>query len=347
MFLWNPVNLMDGEANWFLLFLAILAVATLTTHFWRLFCEKMCTKFLSKNRYLAEAVVSSALRPVMFFVWLFTFFISLDLITDRFISESAPQVAAKLPYVVFVLLFTWFLLLLKRNITTYLLNQSKEGQTSLVPGRIYALAKLLTLVIVLVGVLLVMQVTGMNLTAFLAVSGIGGLALAFASQEIVANFFGGMMVHIVQPFNVGEHIAIAGTQIEGIVEDIGWYETRLRTKDFQPVYIPNAQFSKASVINHGRSTERKIFETFSCHIDDMTKLSELVAALQNVLAASELVDKNKPFYAYIEQIGPASIGLVLTAASCFMAEKAFFQTRDTLLIQAAQVFQMHGAKLVC
>ena len=254
---------------------------------------------------------------------------------------------AKLPYVALVIVFTWFLLLLKKNVTMYLLEQSKQGASTLAPGRIYALGKLLTIVIVLFSLLLLMEVTGMSLNAFLAVSGISGLALAFASQEIVANFFGGMMVHIIQPFNVGEHISIAGTPIEGVVEDIGWYETRLRTQDLQPIYIPNSQFSKASVINNGRRSERKILEKLAIRADDMTKLSAIVDDLQKVIAGSEIVNTNKTFYAYIEQIGPASIGLAMTAVSSCMAEKEFFKARDTLLIQASQVIEAHGAKLVC
>jgi len=336
---------MDGEAEWFLLFLAILAVATIATHFWRSLCERLIKASCEDNRPLQKVLLSSVQTPVIFYIWFFAAFIIIDLITDKYFSEHVPRFFYIVPYIIAVFALTWVLLSLKKNVTGFLLAQSRIGAISLAPGRVMALAKLLTIVILLIALLLLMEVTGVSFTTFLAVSGIGGLALAFASQEIISNFFGGLMVHTVQPFSIGEHISVVGTPIEGVVEDIGWYETQLRTKDLQPIFIPNAQFSKASVINNSRRTERKIVEKLPVSLADMKKLSQILDDLQKLLGDTEIVNTNKPFYAFIEQIGPYSVDIVLQAFSSCMAEIEYVTARNKLLMQAAGVIETHGGKL--
>ena len=118
-----------------------------------------------------------------------------------------------------------------------------------------ALSKLFTAVIGSIILILLNDFTGISLTTLLAFGGVGGLALAFASQEIVSNFFGGFMIHMTRPFLIGELVSMPSLAIEGAVEEIGWYQTLIRPSSKTAVYIPNSLFTKALLINKTRITQ--------------------------------------------------------------------------------------------
>ncbi|TWT43325.1 mechanosensitive ion channel family protein [Botrimarina hoheduenensis] len=85
--------------------------------------------------------------------------------------------------------------------------------------------------------------------------GIGGLAIALASQETLANFFGSITVLFDRPFEVGDWVLVEG--IEGEVESVGFRSTRLRTGINSQVTLPNSKLAAASVDNWGRRKYRR------------------------------------------------------------------------------------------
>src|SRR5690606_9404234 len=77
------------------------------------------------------------------------------------------------------------------------------------------------------GVGVVLQTVDVNIGSLLAGLGIGGIAVALAAKDTLANFFGSIMIFADRPFQVGDWVAIGGA--EGIVEEVGFRSTRIRT----------------------------------------------------------------------------------------------------------------------
>ena len=107
--------------------------------------------------------------------------------------------------------------------------------------------------------------------------------MGFAAKDLLANFFGGMMIYMDRPFSVGEWIRSPDKEIEGTVEDIGWRLTRIRTFDKRPLYIPNSVFANISVENPSRMTSRRIYETVGIRYDDIDKMDLIVAQVKGML----------------------------------------------------------------
>ena len=97
--------------------------------------------------------------------------------------------------------------------------------------------------------LLVLQNAGFNVAGLLAGLGIGGLAIALAAKETLANLFGSIAVLMDRTFQVGDKIQ-QGTVI-GVVESIGLRSTRVRTAEGYLVSIPNQFITNAPVVNMG------------------------------------------------------------------------------------------------
>ena len=100
---------------------------------------------------------------------------------------------------------------------------------------------------------ILMLAFGVPPTALAAVSGGAGVGLAFGTQKIAQNFFSGFMLFFNRPFKEGDWIST--NNVEGTVETIGWYHTRLRTFERRPMYIPNAMFATNTIINPGQDVQ--------------------------------------------------------------------------------------------
>lgn len=108
-------------------------------------------------------------------------------------------------------------------------------------------SKTLKVVVIVIGILVALQNFGVNVTALLAGLGIGGIALAFAAQDTVANVFGTVTILLDNPFKLGDHIKIGDT--EGFVEDVGFRSTNIRTFYNSVVSIPNSVVAKERIDN--------------------------------------------------------------------------------------------------
>jgi small-conductance mechanosensitive channel len=107
------------------------------------------------------------------------------------------------------------------------------------------LEKTVQITVYIIGLALVLDAFGVELTAMLATLGVGGLALALALQETLTNLFAGMYITVANQIRVGDVIMFDGN--EGAVADIGWRNTLIRKLDDSLLIVPNAKLSQAIV----------------------------------------------------------------------------------------------------
>jgi small-conductance mechanosensitive channel len=105
-----------------------------------------------------------------------------------------------------------------------------------------------TLVAIL-GLLVILNGLGLSITPMLTALGVGGLAVALALQEPLANFFAGLFIALAGQIRVGDYVKLDSGQ-EGYVVDFSWRSTRLRMLANNLVVVPNAKLAQAIVVNH-------------------------------------------------------------------------------------------------
>jgi small-conductance mechanosensitive channel len=103
--------------------------------------------------------------------------------------------------------------------------------------------------VAVLGLLVVLNGVGLSITPMLTALGIGGLAVALALQEPLANFFAGLFITLAGQIRVGDYVKLDSGQ-EGYVADFSWRSTRLRMLSNNLVVVPNARLSQAIVVNH-------------------------------------------------------------------------------------------------
>lgn len=143
------------------------------------------------------------------------------------------------------------------------------------------ITKSLKAIVIILGALIVIQNFGINVVSLLAGLGLGGLALALAAQDTAANIFGSITIIADRPFQVGDHIKV-GANIEGIVEDVGFRSTRIRTAYKSLVTIPNSVIAKENVENLTARSGRRIRHTVGFTYD--TPLDRIQTFIKKVRA---------------------------------------------------------------
>lgn len=117
----------------------------------------------------------------------------------------------------------------------------------------------------ILGVIMALNNAGYDVAALIAGLGIGGIALAMASQDTVKNVFGGFTIFTDRPFKTGDRIVVSG--FDGVVDEIGVRSTRLRTLAGRVVTIPNSSISNSPVENISSEPSRKIVQTLGLTYD--------------------------------------------------------------------------------
>ena len=134
------------------------------------------------------------------------------------------------------------------------------GRRKHMPFAVAGLSRTLIQVLVFsLGLLSILRYLGIPVTPMLATLGVGGLAVALALQDTLANFFAGVHILVEAPIAVGNHIKLLDDQ-EGIVTDIGWRTTRLITGANNTIVIPNKKITSEILTNFDLPDPRVVVE---------------------------------------------------------------------------------------
>lgn len=168
------------------------------------------------------------------------------------------------------------------------LRRHEERHTSAGMTQVSASATLIswTLRTVLWAIVLlaVLSNLGVNITAFVASLGVGGIAIALAVQNILGDLFASLSIAVDKPFEVGDAIGIG--DLSGTVQHIGLKTTRLRSLSGEQIVISNTDLLKQVVKNYRRMQERRIAFKFGVSYDSTPEQIEAIPDIVRRLIGS-------------------------------------------------------------
>ena len=185
---------------------------------------------------------------------------------------------------------------------------------------------------------------GFSIAGVLAFGGIGGIAVGFAAKDLLANFFGGLMIYLDRPFAVGDWIRSPDRELEGTVEDIGWRLTRIRTFDKRPLYVPNAVFTQVAVENPSRMLNRRIYENIGVRYDDAAQLRAIVNDVRAMLAAHDDIDANQTLIVNFNGYGASSLDFMVYCFTKTIQWVEYHQVKENVLLGILDIISAHGAE---
>jgi MscS family membrane protein len=192
----------------------------------------------------------------------------------------------------------------------------------------------------IIGLVLVLQNLGYSVGSLLAGLGIGGIALAMASKDTVANLFGSIVIFLDKPFQIGDWIEMSS--LEGTVEEVGLRTTRVRTFANSLVTVPNAKFTTDPVNNWSRMKKRRIKMsigvTYSATPD---KVDELVLAVREIIEADPKILSD--FYLVnFDNLGPSSLDLFVYCFTETTNWAEFLQAKQEFLLKIMRAVEGMG-----
>lgn len=194
-------------------------------------------------------------KPLSLFIWVYGVYFSMSPIFIHFQTNEGENlvqlVVQKSADIGGIIAIIWFLIRIVDLIDIRLKKWAASTENTLDDVLSPLVGKALRIFIASLGGLILLQnLTGLKIGPLIASLGIGGLAFALAAKESIANFFGTLTILFDKPFQVGERIIING--YDGVVEEVGFRSTRIRTLTGHLVTIPNENVISASIENIGR-----------------------------------------------------------------------------------------------
>lgn len=182
----------------------------------------------------------------------------------------------------------WGALLISRFVR-FLLEEEVYARVNLSRGLPYAISTVLHYVILLFGFFLSVAALGFDMTKFTVLAGAFGVGLAFGLQNIINNFFSGLIVLFERPIRVGDVIQLDDT--EGVVQRIGIRASFIRTHQGSEVIIPNGKLISDKVTNWTFSNRQRAIE-ISINVAYGSDPVNVVAILEQVASEHPRVAKD-------------------------------------------------------
>jgi len=286
-----------------------------------------------------NVLVHAAQKPIGVFIWLMGLSIAAE-ISGSEIEPGLSTLIQSVREVGVIVILMWFVLRCISESERNLIMSAKVVATTA-----SAISKLLRASVVITSVLVILQTLGYSVSGVLAFGGIGGIAVGFAAKDLLANFFGGLMVYLDRPFVIGDWVRSPDQNIEGVVEHIGWRQTRIRTFVKRPLSVPNSTFSVISVENPSRMTHRRINETIGVRYSDFSLLPTILAEIKDMIEHHEDLDTEQIFMVNFNQFGPSSLDFFIYTYTKTVDWRTFHNVKQDVLFKAMQIIEKHGAEV--
>ncbi|MFM1896339.1 MAG: hypothetical protein RLZZ385_1413 [Pseudomonadota bacterium] len=269
--------------------------------------------------------------------------VSNDYMTSDLFAEANINLVRQLSLVVLSAVFLVRFISLVEAAKLAELKSQPPGHGKLDVTTVTALAKLLRLAVVITAVLISLPTMGIDVTALLAAGGVGGIAIGFAAKDLLANFFGGLMIYLDRPFAIGDWIRSPDREIEGTVEHIGWRLTVVRTFDKRPLYIPNSVFSNMALENPSRMTHRRIKENIGIRYQDADKMDVIIRDVRQMLQAHPDIDSSATLIVNFNTFASSSLEFFIYTFTRTTNWIRFHEVKQDVLLKIVTIVQGHGA----
>lgn len=295
-----------------------------------------------------DALFKAAQGPLSWFILILGLIWAVQ-ISDGYLdmvlfSPANLDIVRQLTFIVLTMVFlVRFITLAEARLLDGLQAQAEGAQGRLDPTTLHALAKLTRLSVVISAVLVALPTLGIEITALLAFGGVGGIAVGFAAQDLLSNFFGGLMIYLDRPFAIGDWIRSPDREIEGTVESIGWRLTVVRTFDKRPLYVPNSVFAKLALENPSRMTNRRIYETIGIRYKDASKMGQIVRDVHAMLQEHEEVDQDQTLIVNFNGYGKSSLDFFVYTFTKTTNWVKFHEIKQDVMLRIIRIVHEHQA----
>ena len=216
-------------------------------------------------------------------------------------------------------------------------DHSQKSDSAMLSGHLIPiLDKIIKFLILFFILASFLQSNGYSITSLIAGFGITGLAVGFAAQQTIADFFGTLAIIADKIYKLGDYVKIG--DVEGTVEDINLLSTKIRTLDDFIVSIPNNNISATVITNISKANKRRINEVFGVTYDTSDeKLRQAIEIIKDVCGQDNRLHKNP--VVVTETLSASSIDIRLYAYVKTSSFNELIQVRSDVILEIVKRFR--------
>jgi len=267
---------------------------------------KVIKKITAKTKTkLDDILVDMLEEPIVLIVTIIGVWIAIGRLN---FPDEANAWIGNVYMIMIVLTITWLLArLVDAIIKEFIVPLAAKTEGDLDDQIVPIIRKAIRAAIWIMGIIIALNNAGYNVGALLAGLGIGGIALAMAAKDTVANFFGGVTIFTDKPFTLNDRIKING--FDGTITEIGIRSTRLKTLENRIVTIPNSKFTAGMVENVSSEPHRKVVLKLGLVYETTAdKIQSGMKALQEIVDGNENLEENTVIS--FTEFGDFSLGIL-------------------------------------
>lgn len=256
-----------------------------------------------------------------------------DPVDIRGLAEGGLLVAAAVA-------ITWGLFRLLDVVSRHAMRTAERSATRLDDQLVPLLRKTVKVMLAVVIAVSVLDKLDFGVTSLVASLSVGGLALALAAKDTIANVFGSLVVFTDQPFHIGDVVDVDG--VEGVVEEIGIRTTRIRRFDQAVATVPNQSFTGTNIVNYSRRAVRRIrFEVGLAYSTSPAQLEAFVESVRRMLASMPELDAARSV-AYFTAYAASSLTVLVQTFSLSAAYGDYMAAQERVLLGVLRLASEQG-----
>jgi len=333
-----------SEGKWIAYVFLIVFFVLLVNYGLKLFLNVLARKVGATKNPWDDAFIEAVRKPLRFLVWVIGISFAATIVDKLGDKNDLLPFINNIRTAGIIFLFAWFLLRLAKSVEKNIKKLKEEDDNNYDHTTLEAVSKLLRIAIFITAALVTMEHFEIPIAGVLTFGGIGGIAIGFAARDLLANFFGAMMIYMDRPFTVGDWIRSPDRNIEGTVESIGWRLTRIRTFNKRPLYVPNSIFSGIAVENPSRMSNRRIKETIGIRYDDAEKMGIIVTKVKQMLQAHEAIEQNQTLIVNFNAFAPSSLDFFIYTFTKTTNWVQFHAIKQDVMLKIIEIIVEEGAE---
>jgi len=201
-------------------------------------------------------------------------------------------------------------------------------------------SKTIKIFIIAIGVVAILQDWGINVSAFIASLGLGGLAFALAAKDSAANLFAGLTILADKSLKIDDWINVNG--VEGVVEDIGIRSTRVRTFEKSLITIPNQMITNNAIENFSKRNIRRIKMnigvTYNTSKETITKI---IKEIRNMVKKHKGIDKDALMLINFDEFKDSSLNIFIYIFTNTTVWAEYLQTKEDINLKIMKIIEKH------
>jgi MscS family membrane protein len=311
-----------------------------------LFFRKIFTKyivkflnFLAKNtkNTIDDKILSLLIEPIRFSIIIVGLYISLQIIS---ISNG---IIDNIFRSLFFFIIFWFLyngiVVFNDEIKQFSKNFGKE----LFEEINLFITKAIKIFIVIIALVIILQVWNINVSAFIASLGLGGLAFALAAKDTASNLFGGLTLLADKSLKMKDWIKVGS--VEGVVEEIGLRTTKIRTFEKSLITMPNQILANTPVENFSRRGVRRIKFRVSITYDTSSNVIEnVVKEIRYMLENHEYIEQNETMLVRFDKFEDSNLSIFIYTFTSTSNWAKYLEIKEDINIKVIKIIETNKSE---